>query len=139
MLKQYLFNFTRIDVISAGNNQILASVQDIEVTILIHPSQVAGQQPTVAQGLVRLLRTVPIPAHHLGTTYGELPDFTDRNFLERVRMHDHGVGVGKRNADRPALPCLPDVVGMGDGRSFSQSVTFDQFPSGHLLEPGLHL
>ena len=50
----------RVDVFAAGDDQVVAAVEDVEVAFGVEVADVAGEQPAVAQGGGRLFRPVQV-------------------------------------------------------------------------------
>src|SRR5690554_1963817 len=60
MLRDGILDFSRIDVLAAGNEQILVAVNDIEAAFCIQPCRVACAEPAVGEGFLCALRVIPI-------------------------------------------------------------------------------
>ncbi|MMZ67917.1 hypothetical protein D1872_305550 [compost metagenome] len=80
MLEQHFLHFPGIDVIAAGNNEVLPPVQYIKEPVLVHPPQVPGQKPAVLQAFIGFLRLIPVPLHHLRAFHGQFADLPGRHF-----------------------------------------------------------
>src|SRR5712691_2305993 len=61
--EQDLLYFPWIDIIAAANDHIFLTVEQVEVALLIHHTDIAGMQPSSSQGVSRFSRPVPVPCH----------------------------------------------------------------------------
>ena len=59
----YVFHFLRGDILAAAADDVFLTVNEIEIIVVVQPSQVAGEQPTVAQREGRLLLVSPVTGH----------------------------------------------------------------------------
>jgi len=134
VLVEHFFYLARINVESAGDDDVLLAVNDVEKTILIHPRHIPGIEPAIAQGLRGLLRLVPVAEHHLRTGYDQFADLAGRQLLAALRIHDLGVRIRDWDADGTGLALAPQIVDMGDGGGLGQAVAFNQLPARQLLE-----
>lgn len=72
VLQEYTLHFRRINVLSAGNNQIRLSVMDPKISVSIAMSEVARSVPTIAQRLARCLSIAPVFAEHIRSSHRDL-------------------------------------------------------------------
>ena len=52
-------NFPRIDIVASADDEIFFSVDNVNVTVLIHAGDIAGVEPTALQGLFRISAECP--------------------------------------------------------------------------------
>ena len=88
-----LFHLARIDVVAAGDDDVLCPVEQVEVTLVVEEADIAGVQPTVSQGLGRGFRVVPIARHHYFAAGDDFTDFALRK-LTVVAIDDPNFDIG---------------------------------------------
>ena len=49
LIIEHQLNFPRIDILAAGNNQILVATQDIQVLIFVYPPKITGDKNPVSR------------------------------------------------------------------------------------------
>src|SRR5271156_1014623 len=59
----HILEFGGPDVEAAGHDHVVDAVDDVEVSVVVQPTDVSGEQPAVAQSAVSELRRVPDPRH----------------------------------------------------------------------------
>src|SRR5262245_20578819 len=100
MSVKYVFDFVRIDVEAADQNQVLLALNDVEVSILIHAGDVAGVQPSLALNPGCLFRFVPIAFHYLRSAYAQLTLLALGYFyLAGAKIDDLEVSSSNRQPD----------------------------------------
>src|SRR5215469_17797062 len=72
MLIENRFDFTAVNVFSAGDDHVLQAVQDVKVALRILISDVAGTEHSISECHRVLLRVIQITAHNVGTADDEL-------------------------------------------------------------------
>ena len=55
-----VLDFLGGDVLSSPSDHVLLTVYEVEIAILVHPTQVSGVEPTVLQGFLGALRVAPV-------------------------------------------------------------------------------
>src|SRR5581483_9928414 len=135
---EYLFDFARIDIEAAGNNQVFAAVGNIEVAFLIHVAQVAGVHPAVVKDSLGLLLALPIALHDVWTLDHDLADLAGWQLLTRPVIHDHGVDVGQWQANAAVYAVLVQRIAVGHRRGFAQAIALDHLAAAQMLKIILH-
>src|SRR5439155_7764 len=100
MHEEDLLDFSRVHVVARAEDHVLLAIDDVEISVLVHPREIAREQPSVAEHRRGLLRLVPVALHDLGTADRELTDIALREFAGRVVRVDHPrVRIGERDTD----------------------------------------
>ena len=71
---KHILDFSRKDVETAGDDHVLAAIDDVEKTVGIATRKIAGVEPAVAKRLGRLLRLFPVAGHHQWPATADLAD-----------------------------------------------------------------
>src|SRR5919107_5576749 len=122
MLVEHLFDIPRIDLEAARVDDLLLAVDDVEVAVVVHASDVARVQPAVAQRVRCLLGHLPVAPHHLWTFQDELPRLPCRHLLlARLDVHDLYISTGNRDPDAPP-DRAPEVCVERRGCAFGEAV-----------------
>src|SRR4029077_11984989 len=96
---QRLLDLPRVDVVAAADDQVLLPVHDVEVAVLVHPGQVTGVEPAVADRLGGRLGAMPVTLHHVRPADDDLAHLTQRDLVVVV-VHDAHPHVPDGRADR---------------------------------------
>src|SRR5690606_36950944 len=64
MLVEHLLHLARVDRAAAAQDHVAPPVDQEEEPLLVHPPQVAGVEPAVADGFGGGVRVVPVALHH---------------------------------------------------------------------------
>jgi len=72
-LKKDLLDLPRINIFTAGDDHIIQSIHDIEVSILIHGPDIAASEPFTPESGLRFLRLVVISLHDVAAADADLP------------------------------------------------------------------
>src|SRR5262249_2117747 len=91
---EHLLPLTRPDLEAGRVDHVLPAVDDPEVPLVVHDGDVTRAQPAVRENAGRLLRTPPVPAHHLGPPYEELTGLAGIDIGPRVEVDNPRIGVG---------------------------------------------
>src|SRR6516165_10032051 len=73
-----VFDFSGIDVLPTGDNQILDAVVNIEVAIIVEIAGIAGAQPAIRYRLRGRILLTPVLLHEIVTAHGDFTDLTSR-------------------------------------------------------------
>ena len=92
----------RVDVLAAGDDDVLLAVDKVNEAVLVGAGHVAGEQPAVAQDFSRRLGVVVVALHHAGALHGQLTDGARRHRLARL-VHDLGLPLIAGDPDGPHL------------------------------------
>src|SRR5215510_10341630 len=70
MRVQHTLNFRRINIETADDDHVLLALDDVEVTVFIHASDVTGIEPgasvaVLSQCIRGFYRVIPVTQHHL--------------------------------------------------------------------------
>src|SRR5262249_23703775 len=121
-----LLDAARIDVVSGADDEVLDPVHDEDEPVLIHDADVAGSQVLAGELIRRLLRSLPIPLHHLRALDADLPLLTERDFPRWLRKvaqrHDRS---RERLPDRAFLDRSLERVARDAWARFGEPVALD--------------
>ena len=100
MCQQRLLHLARIDIGTAGNDDVLGAVGQREKAVLVQPTDIAGAEPAVLQCLGIGLVVVPVAEHHRRPLGLDLTGFAcrprlaiglgDPHFHDALRWPDRG-------------------------------------------------
>ena len=99
VLEQDLLYFPWIDIIAAANDHIFLTVEQVEVALCIHHTDIAGMQPSSPQGLSRCLRPGPVPCHDNASSCDNFSNLPICH-LVIVVIDDAHLHIGARNPCR---------------------------------------
>ena len=107
----HVLHFLRGDVLPAAADDVLLPVHEIKEAVLVHPAQVAGIEPAVAQRLLGLLLVAPITGHDSRVLDGDFANCVHAYVLAGLRVGDAhlvveaggGVLTGQAGRTGPAL------------------------------------
>ena len=71
---EHILDFARKDVEAAGDDHVLAAIDDVEKTVGIASRKIAGIEPAVAKRFGRLLRLFPVAGHHQRAAAADFAD-----------------------------------------------------------------
>ena len=97
---QEVLDLYRIEVLAAGDDDVLLAVHQIDETVRILHRHVAGKQPAVAEHLAGRLLVLVVTGHHTGTLDGELADLALTDIAAPLVDNAHLPAVA-RYADAP--------------------------------------
>ena len=121
-------------------DELLFAVVDGHAPQFIHEPDVTGKKPAFPfefpYGLRRLLRTVQVFRHYLGSRHHQFAVFPGRK-LPRTGLHVHDLPVDsrERQADGADGPEIGHGAGGDRRRGLGQAVSFHQDGPGRLFEP----
>ena len=117
MLVDRLLDHLRIDVEAAGDDHVLLAVDQIEIAVLVHVADVAGEKPVADESLGGFLRPVPVALGDVRPLDADFADFARRQHLRRIVQRDHvHLDAGQHQPDRARL--VRSLLGMrGAGRA----------------------
>src|SRR2546428_9058413 len=108
-------DLARVHLESGDDDHLLYPVDDEEVAVLVHPHDVAGMQPAIAQDKRGLLGLPPVAVHEVRPADAELTGLALIDLARAgLEVDDLAVDVGYRDADRSGLPGPFTRVGVGD-------------------------
>jgi hypothetical protein len=105
MLEQDFLDLTWIDIGAAGNDQILGTVLQREIPVLIEGTDIAGMQPAVFQRRRGRFRIVPVARHHHIAAAKDFPGLSGRQRPSVVTRDLHlQTGIGPPRREQPLAP-----------------------------------
>ncbi len=136
MLKVDLLYIAGIDIVAAGYDHVLFTVDDIKIALFVHGGDIAGVQPAIPQGLGGILGFVQIPGHDLGAFDDQLAALSPGHVaFPGFKIHDADIGIGDGNADAADLAFAAGKgIDMGHGRCFGEPVAFHDNRTGFLFK-----
>ena len=99
-----LLDHLRIDVEAAGDDHVLLAVDQIEIAVLVHVADIAGQKAVADKGFRGFLGPAPISLGDVRTANADLADLAHRHHLLRVFQRRHiQFDAGQHQPDRARL------------------------------------
>src|ERR1041385_1179666 len=68
------FDFGRINILTTGDDHVLFSIDQEDVPAFVYGREIAGVQPSIAQHVLCVCRTLPISGHNVWTPSDDLAD-----------------------------------------------------------------
>src|SRR5262245_43809773 len=72
MFVEDFFDLGAIDVLTTGDDHILGTIDEENVALGIHTTEVSAMIPSMTEGIGGLLGFVPVALHDIGATYNDL-------------------------------------------------------------------
>ena len=114
---EHFFNFTRINILTATDNQIFEAASDPAITARVHRAQIAGVQPTLfIDGCLRGLGHCVIAQHHQKAPGTQFTGLVDGQRGAAAGINNFNLDL--RNGAADGLAFVLRVVvhaGVGDG------------------------
>ena len=130
-----LVHLAGIHLESRDDDHLLLPVDDEEVAVLVHPHDVAGVQPAVAQHERRLVGPPPVAVHDVGSADAELPGLARVDLARAgLEVHDLAVDVGHGDSDRAGLARAVRRVRVRHRSGLGQAVALHHLAPGQALE-----
>ena len=120
-----------IDVEAARDDHPLLPAREEDVTVPVHPSEVARMEPAVPDHLGGCLRVLVITLHDVFTPEDQFADGLPRE-LPALLVDDFRDDAGNRNPDGAGLLGHVETAEGGDGRRLGQAVALHD-PDAELL------
>ena len=140
MLLEGDLNLRRGDVETAGNNDFLNTVDNLDEVVLVQAHNIAGTQPALGgDGLSRLVLTLPVASKTLRALHPQLALFTIRHVLAGLRVHHTNIGGGERNTNKTGAASVIERVAGHQRRALGQAVAFHHETAGSFLPLGNQL
>src|ERR1700752_5404582 len=67
----HCFHLSRINVLTAGDNHVLQSVEDVKISPGVLMADISRTKESVAERFSRFFRIVPIAPHDVGASYDQ--------------------------------------------------------------------
>ena len=87
MFKQYILDFTRINIFPSADDHIFLAVSDVQITLPVETTDITGMHPAAAKRFLRCVREVQVPVHQKGATANYLAEFFRGHILVAL-IHD---------------------------------------------------
>src|SRR5579859_4142243 len=101
MLVEGFLDHAGIDIVAAGDDQILDAVDQEDIAVLIDIADIAGPERSVDEDIGGLVGTAPIALHHLRPAHADLALLAPGQDLGGIfRIADFDDGAGQRHTDR---------------------------------------
>ena len=133
MCHQHFLDFARIDVHAPGDDHILLSIDDINVSVAITLGHVPDRHPAVAEDALGFHRLVPVAAEHEGRTTEELADLPG-SALGTILADDPDLREGVRQTHATRLPELVRGSQTGDQACLGGTVDLEQAVFAEILD-----
>ncbi len=111
----HLLDLARVDVHSMDQQHVLEPINDVQISIAVHPSQVARMKPAVADCFCGFIGIVKVAAHHVRTADADLAHFARRKHPAAF-VADRNLDVFDRHAARALLLDAAQRIEADDGR-----------------------
>src|SRR2546423_4983454 len=135
-------DLARIHVEAGDDDHLLLAIHDRDVPVGVHGRDIAGVEPTVAEGLGRLVGPLVVAVHELRAAEDQLTRLARRHLLlTGIQIDDLRLDVGVRDADRAdlLLPLTEQRVAVRHRRGFGKAVALDETRPGELYELPMRL
>src|SRR2546421_3887799 len=111
MLVEDLVDLARIDLESGDDDHLLFAVDDEEVAVSVHADDVAGVKPAIAEREGRLIGSLPVAVHEIGSAKAQLAWLARRDLARPgFDVDDLALDVRHGDADRARLAlALPRI------------------------------
>ena len=86
---EHILDFARKDVEAAGDDHVLAAIDDIKKTVGVATREVSGVEPAVAKRFGRLLRFFPVAGHHQRAAAADFADLAISHLVAVVIEQFH--------------------------------------------------
>src|SRR6185312_13520254 len=140
ILVDRLLDVARIDLVAAGDDDVLDAVDEEKVTVGVEVADIAGAQPATAEHRGGRLGLAPISRHDLRSAHRHFAALACRRQPRRVvERYDLDDGVRQRQPDRPRFIDAYQWIAGDHRRGLAEAVAFDQRAAGRLLELALDL
>ncbi len=140
MREEHLVHLARVHVVARDDDELLLTVDDVEVPLVVHARDVAGVQPAAAQDEGGLARLAVVPVHEVRPAHEELAHLAGREIARAgLEVDDPRVHVRIRQADGADLPLAATRVAVRHRRGLGEPVPLDHLAAGEPLEALLHL
>ena len=128
-----------VDVVAAGDDQVLVAPDDVDMAVGVDPAQVAGDEEAVgAEFRRRPVRHPPVAQEDVRAAHLDLADLALRQGLAGVGVGDAQRHAGQRRADRAGAPLA--VIGVGGVHAgLGHAVALQDGVAGARLEAGVGL
>ena len=127
-----LFDLVWINVETAHQNHVLLAVDDGEVSVLVHLSDVSGVEPTVDNSGLGLVFSLPVALHDLRALGHKFSGFALLHWLS-VFINTAHECRWHRDANRADFHLSTKWVEGDNWRRFGKAVTLNNWSSGYLL------
>ena len=93
-----------VDIIAAGNDQILVSADDMNIAVFIHQPEIAGdEKPILPQFGGSFLGHLPVAFKHIGPADFDLAHLPLRQHLSGAGIGDLQLDIRQRQPNRASL------------------------------------
>ena len=134
------FDHARIDVISTAQDEVLQSVDQEKVTLIVHVPHVTRAEPAIAQAVGRFFRTIKVAPHDLWPLD---PDFTalpnSHSLMRGFEIMNRNLGAWHDLSDGPRFVCIGHGITSRDRRGFTQAVPLNKTTACQPFEGFLYL
>src|SRR6266481_9985731 len=121
------FDFSRVNIFSAGDDHVLQAIENVEVPVGVLIPNVAGSEKAVPEREFSFFRLVPITAHDIRATCDQLASFPGFNFLSCWIDNAH-VDSEARPTARSELVLGVLVIQQASEKSgFAEAVDLNEF------------
>src|SRR5437762_2050689 len=103
VLEQDLLDLPWVDIIASANDHIFLTVEQVEVALCIHHTDIARMQPSPSQRLSRFVRSIPVPHHDNASSCGNFANLPGCH-LVIVVIDDTHLHIGAGNPCRSEAP-----------------------------------
>src|SRR5882762_11362997 len=121
------FDFTGVNVFSAGDDHVLQAIANVEVSVCVLIPNVARTEEAVPEREFSFFRLVPITAHDIRAASDQLACLPGFDFLPRL-VHDPDVDSETRSSARSELVLGVLVIQQASEKSgFAESINLNKF------------
>ena len=133
-------NLRRGNIETAGNNDFLDAVDNLDKVVLVQAHNITGTQPALGgDGLRRLVLTLPVAGKTLRTLHPQLALFTIGHVLTGLRVHHTNIGGGERNTNKTGAASVIERIARHQRCTLGQAIAFHHETAGSFLPLGNQL
>src|SRR5260370_18475655 len=127
MLVNNRVDFTGVNIFATGNNHVLQTVQDVEITVRILIAQVSRAKQPVSECARGLFRIVPIAAHDVGAPSHQFTTMPGFGWLSCL-IHHLDIDSERRSpTGQELIVSVFLVLQTREKAGFTQSVDLNEF------------
>src|SRR5512143_2002971 len=121
-----LLDFVGIHVQAVNNDHIFLAVDDPDISLLVYGCDIAREEPSVPDGLCRILWTIVVPLHDIRSPHRQFPGGPGRQCLSFIIYYLH-FQAGQWQADGAWLvPAWFKGIDGDNGRRLCEAVAFQE-------------
>src|SRR5437870_13154715 len=121
------FDFSRVNVFSAGDDHVLQAIENVEVSVCVLIPNVARSEEAVSEREFSFFRLVPITAHDIRAAGDQLARFPGFDFLSRWIDNAHVDSEARPPARGELVFGVLSVFQAGQEPGLTESIDLNEF------------